>query len=355
MAAQKGIYKRGNVYWIRYVGLDGRMRLESSGSKKLREAQVLLTTRKNAVLEGKAPEVKKIANYSFRDLAKKYTEWMSVRHKSANLKGYLIGQLLEKFANLPLRRITPAILTEFQTDYLNRGLKNSSVNKKVLLFKAMISWATENGMVERDISDKLKKVKALKDDSKRLRFLTVEESKALVDACEPYFRPVVIMALTTGMRKREILNLRWDQVDLDHGFIFLEDTKNGERREVPVVPKLKKVLENWPRNGDNPYVFPNPGTMLPYWSGDKPFASALRKANISNFHFHDLRHTYASHLVMSGIDLTTVMHLMGHKSIKMTLRYSHLAPSHKVKAMTAIEDKFQGIFEGQAEEEGKTE
>ena len=345
MAQQKGIYKRGNVYWIRYVGLDGQMHLESSGSKKLREAQVLLTTRKNAVLEGKAPEVKKIANYSFRELAEKYTEWMSVRHKSANLKGYLIGQLLEKFANLPLRRITPALLTEFQTDYLNRGLKNSSVNKKVLLFKAMIVWAAENGMVERDISDKLKKVKALKDDSKRLRFLSVEESKTLVDACAPYFRPVIVMALTTGMRKREILKLRWDQVDLDHGFILLEDTKNGERREVPVVPKLKKVLEELQKHEGCPYVFPNTGTMLPFWSGDKPFANALSKAKITNFHFHDLRHTYASHLVMSGIDLTTVMHLMGHKSIKMTLRYSHLAPSHKKKAMSAIEEKFQKIFE----------
>jgi integrase len=108
---------------------------------------------------------------------------------------------------------------------------------------------------------------------------------------------------------------------------------------------LKKVLEEWQKHEGCPYVFPNTGTMLPFWSGDKPFANALAKAKITNFHFHDLRHTYASHLVMSGIDLTTVMHLMGHKSIKMTLRYSHLAPSHKANAMLAIEDKFQGIFE----------
>jgi len=208
------------IYWIRYIGLDGRIRYESSGGKKLKDAQALLTIRKNAILEGKALEVKKIANYSFRELAESYTEWMEVRHKSTQLKKYLIGQLLDKFGNIPLRRITPVLLTEFQTDYLSRGLKNSSINKKVLLLKAMIAWAVENGMVERDISDKLKKVKTLKDDSKRLRFLTVEESKLLVDACEPYFRPVIIMALTTGMRKREILNLRWEQVDLDHGFIL---------------------------------------------------------------------------------------------------------------------------------------
>lgn len=344
MAAQKGIYKRGNVYWIRYVGLDGRMHLESSGSKKLREAQVFLTTRKNAVLEGKVPEVKKITNHFFRELAVVYTEWMEARHKSAKLKKYLIGQLLEKFGNIPLRRITPALLTEFQTDYLNRGLKNSSVNKKVLLFKAMIVWATENGMVERDISDKLKKVKALKDDSKRIRFLTVEENKILVDACGPHYKPVIIIALATGMRKSNVLRLRWDEVDLEHGYIFLTDTKNGERIDVPIAPMLKKLIEDLPHHDDCPYIFPNPKTKKPYTSWDKEFTKAKKNAGLTDFHFHDLRHTYASHLVMSGVDLTTLMHLLGHKSTKMTLRYSHLAPSHKAKAMTAIEDKFHGIF-----------
>lgn len=350
MALQKGIYKRGNVYWIRYVGLDGRMHYESSGSRKLREAQTLLTTRKNAVLEGKAPDVKRIVNHTFRELVEKYVEWMQVRHKSAKMKAYLIRQLMETFTNLPLRRITPALVTKFQTEHLQRGLKNSSVNKKVLLLKAMIKWAAKNAMVEQDVSDKLRHVEMLDDDSKRLRFLTVEESKALVAACDDYFRPVIIMALTTGMRKREILKLLWEEVDLEHGYILLTDSKNGEGREIPIVPELKKVLESQPRHEDCPFVFPNTETMQPYFSGDKPFAKAVAKAGITNFRFHDLRHTYASHLVMSGIDLTTVMHLMGHKSIKMTLRYAHLAPSHKLNAISAIEEKFRGVFQKSIDE-----
>lgn len=353
MAAQKGIYKRGNIYWIRYVGLNGRMHFESTGSPKLREAQTLLTMRRNAVLEGKAPEVKRIVNHSFREMAEPYIEWMKVRHKSAELKGYLIGQLLETFANLPLRRITPMIVTQFQTKYLQLGLKNSSINKKILLLKAMMAWAVKNGMVEQEISDKLKKVEMLKDDSKRLRFLSVEESQSLVNACDPFFRPIVIMALTTGMRKREILKLSWDKVDLEHGYILLVmgDTKTGELREVPILPELLKILKDLPRHSDCPYVFPNTDTMKPHTSADKLFAKARKKSGITDFRFHDLRHTYASHLVMSGIDLTTVMHLMGHKSIKMTLRYAHLAPSHKAKAIAAIEDKFQGIFAKQDNED----
>jgi len=350
MATQKGIYKRGNIYWICYVGLDGTIHRESTGSRKLKDAQVLLTTRRNAVLEGKAPEVKRIVNHTFREMAEKYIEWMKVRHKSAGLKMYLIQQLVDAFGNLPLRRLTPPLVSEHQTGYLAKGLKNSSINKKISLLKAMIAWSVENSMVEQDVLDKLKRVKMLKDDSKRLRYLAVDESKALVAACEPYFRPVIITALTTGMRKREILKLRWDQVDLEHGFILLVETKNGEGRQIPIVPELRKVLDSQPRLEGCPYVFPNTKTMMPFWSGDKPFANALNKAGITDFHFHDLRHTYASHLVMSGIDLTTVMHLMGHKSIKMTLRYAHLAPSHKVKAVAAIEEKFQGMFQDGSED-----
>lgn len=185
-----------------------------------------------------------------------------------------------------------------------------------------------------------------KDNSERTRFLAVDECKVLIDACPSYFRPVVVMALTTGMRKREILKLSWDRVDLEHDLILLRagETKNEDSRKILIVPDLKRILENLPRYVGCPYVFPNTKTMAPFFSGDKPFAAALKKAGIIDFRFHDLRHTYASHLVMSGVDLTTVMHLMGHKSLKMTLRYAHLAPSHKEKAMLALGQRFQGVF-----------
>lgn len=346
MAGQKGIYKRGSIYWIRYVGLDGRMRFESSGSTKLRDAQVLLTTRKHEVLEGKAPEVKKITNFFFRELAERYIAWMEVRHKSASYKRYLIDQLLEQFGNLHLRRISLSLLKGFQTDLMKKGLKNSTVNKKILLLRAMMKFAVDEKMVEKSVLEELRGVKLEKDDSERIRFLTVDECKALIDACPPYFRPVVVTALTTGMRKREILKLRWDRVDLEHDLILLRagETKNEDSRKIPIVPELKRILESLKRYDGCPYVFPNTKTMEPFFSGDKPFAAALKKADITDFRFHDLRHTYASHLVMSGVDLTTVMHLMGHKSLKMTLRYAHLAPSHKEKAISALGQRFQGVF-----------
>ena len=110
MAKTKGIYKRGNVFWIRYAGLDGRILRESSGSSKFRQAEALLIKRRQSIQEGKQPEVKKIANHSFRELAEKYLAWVNGRQRSAEIKRYIIGQLLDRFGNLPLRRFNTALV-----------------------------------------------------------------------------------------------------------------------------------------------------------------------------------------------------------------------------------------------------
>ncbi|HXW68163.1 MAG TPA: site-specific integrase, partial [Dissulfurispiraceae bacterium] len=177
-----------------------------------------------------------------------------------------------------------------------------------------------------------------------LRYLSLEESRALVEACDPHLKPIVVTALNTGMRRGEIFRLKWEQVDLKHGFILLksDETKNGERREIPINATLRTTLQGLTRRLDVPYVFFDPATGKPYGEVKRSFKSALRRAKIQDFHFHDLRHTFASHLVMAGVDLTTVKELLGHKNITTTLRYAHLAPEHKVKAMVIYDQVFNG-------------
>jgi integrase len=114
-------------------------------------------------------------------------------------------------------------------------------------------------------------------------------------------------------------------------------TKNGERLEIPINETLRATLEALPRRLDGGYTFYDPKTDKPYQDIKHSFAAARRRAGISDFHFHDLRHTFASHLVMAGVDLTSIKELLGHKDIKMTLRYAHLAPSHKVKAVNILD------------------
>jgi integrase len=131
---------------------------------------------------------------------------------------------------------------------------------------------------------------------------------------------------------------------LKNGFILLnqEQTKNGERKEIPINSTLREsllTLQSSTRRLDIPYVFYNPKTDKPYDNIVKSFYTAMKRAGIKDFRFHDLRHTFASHLVMAGVDLTTVRELLGHKTLTMTLRYSHLAPSHKVRAVDILDSK----------------
>ena len=338
----KGIYKRGNVHWIRYAGLDGRTVYESSGSDKFRVAETLLIQRRQSIKEGKQPEIKKIANHTFKELAEKYLSWITGRQLSAKVKGYIIGQLLTTFGSLPLRRFSTVIVEQLQTDLMNRGLKNSSCNKVLTILKHMFTKAVEWDMVESETLKRVRKVKLLRDDSRRLRYLSIEECQTLINSCDPHLKPIVVTALNTGMRKGEILNLKWDNIDLRHGFILLDITKNGERREIPINDTLRQSLQAITRRLDSPYVFYDHVTGNRYQDVKRSFKTALRKAGIRDFHFHDLRHTFASHLVMAGVDITTVKELLGHKTLTMTLRYSHLAPAHKVKAVDILDNTLNG-------------
>lgn len=351
--ARKGIYKRGDIWWIRYASLNGKIIRKSAGTDKYKEAEHLLHTEKKAVREGRHPEAKVISNHTFAELAEKYKLWMSGRQASADNKSYTIDHLKERFDLLPLRSFNSEIVEQLQTDLIRRGLrtkdskgrklkdvkglKSASINRVISTIKHMFTKAVDWDMVEADVLKKVRKVPKFKEDS-RLRFLSLEEARGLISVCDDHLKPIVVTALYTGMRKREILNLQWEtNVDMQHGFVLLAKTKNGERREIPIGPTLKATFQSLDRRIDVPHVFYDPIKQRPYGDVKRSFASALQRAGITDFHFHDLRHTFASQLVMASIDLTTVKELLGHKDIKMTLRYAHLAPAHKRKAINVLD------------------
>jgi len=186
-------------------------------------------------------------------------------------------------------------------------------------------------------------------------FLEQDEIQRLLEACDEHLRPVVICALYTGMRKSKIFNLKWRDVDLRRKTIFLRRTKNGESRHLPISGELEKVLLSLPSRFAGGYVFPSylPRRNEDLKSGEvnEPFTDvknsfhkALKKAGIEDFRFHDLRHTFASHLVMSGADLNVVRELLGHKSLQMTLRYAHLSVTHKHDSICLIDKALGGTM-----------
>ncbi len=339
----QGITKRAGskFYWIAYQDLSGRTIRKSSGTTNYKEAQVILNKHRQDVLEGKVPEVKVIKNYTFRELAEEYLVWIT-RQKDVVNKTRKVKQLVDRFGDLQLRRFSTKIVEDFQTERLKRN-KTATVNRLLATLKHMFTKAEEWEMVEEEYLKKVRKVKLLKENNRRLRYLAQDEAHCLVHNCDTHLQPVVQVALNTGMRKQEILKLKWDEnIDLKHGFILLIDTKNNERREIPINSTVREALSKQVRRLDVPWVFYDPKTGRKWGDLKRSFYSALRRSGIKDFRFHDLRHTFASHLVMAGVDITTVKELLGHKTLSMTLRYAHLAPSHKVAAVDLLNEKLKG-------------
>jgi integrase len=332
----KGLYKRGNVWWCCYKDLTGKIVRETTKHTDYDKAVEYLTEKKFNVQKGIEPEVIKDVNYTFQELAVEYLKWCE-RQRSFESKKIFTKQLKDTFGYMPLKNFSTMMIEQFQTDRIQKGNKPSTVNRLVATLKHAFTKAYDWNMVSETILKRVKKVKLLEENNRRLRYLSKEECQALIKVCNVYLRPMVITALNTGCRKDEILSLKWDNVDMKHGFILLDMTKNGERREIPINATLRKTLEVLPRRLDGGYVFFDPKTGERYQDVKRSFPSACRKAGIRDFHFHDLRHTFASHLVMSGVDLTTVSRLLGHKSLAMTLRYSHLSPLHMTKAVNALD------------------
>jgi len=205
------------------------------------------------------------------------------------------------------------------------------------MLKHLIHKCADRGWVNEETLRMVRKVKHLKEPAGRLRYLTREEVQRLLAECKnPNLRAVVSLAVNTGMRRGEILGLTWENVDLRNGFILVGQSKNGDRREIPINGAAHEALKAIVRRIDTPHVFCDKKGNV-FKGGRNAFERACKRAGIYNFRFHDLRHTAASFMAMAGVDLMAIKQILGHKTIQMTLRYSHLSPGHLRNAVAAID------------------
>ena len=332
------IYKRGKTWYIGYSA-NGRLMREAVGESR-KFAELVLGKKRAEVREGRFLDVKKHAKIKFEDFAKTFVELHSKvnkRPRVAKRDEQLIKRLSGHFAGKYLYEITSKQIEEYkkvrkETKLKDKFIAAATVNRELACLKCMFNKAIEWGKAD---DNPVRKVKLFKENNKRLRFLEKEEIPKFLDSAAPHLKPILIVALFTGMRKSEILTLQWKNINFGQGIIYLLHTKNGERREVLMNDIVKKTLIAVPKNPKSPYIFCHEDGK-PYLNVRKSFDAVLKKCDIIDFKFHDLRHTFASHLVMSGIDIKTVQELMGHKSIEMTLRYSHLSPDHKKRAVEIL-------------------
>lgn len=361
----KGIYRRGRIYWVTYMGLDGKQKYESTGSDLKADAELFLAQRRLDVDQGKETVTRRRdRKHTFSDLAEKYLPFV-LNQKAYDIKKLYVAALVKEFGAVKLCNITLSAVEGWQSRLLSSErppvkeggekrspLKPASVNKYIGTFKHMFTKAVDWDMMPEEEAKRVQRVKVIPENNRRLRYLSFEESAELLNACDKHLKPIVAFALNTGCRRGEILGLTWDRVDLKHGFILLDDTKSGKRREIPINKTVKTLLKEIVRRLDSNYVFVNPDTVKErppvkaggairpasgrYYSVKRSFAAACRKAKITDLHFHDLRHTFASQLVMNGVDIVTVSKLLGHANLTMTLRYAHLAPDHLKSAVDVL-------------------
>lgn len=193
----------------------------------------------------------------------------------------------------------------------------------------------------------MRKISKLKEPRGRVRFLSDEEREALLKACQNSFYPqiylIVVLALSTGARKSEILNLRWPDIDMKKRQIILHETKNGERRTLPLTGHALELIK-----GHHKIPRIDTDMLFPSQKGDKPYEikksweAALKDAGIQDFRFHDLRHSAASYLAMNGATLAEIADVLGHKTLAMVKRYAHLSEAHTSTVVASMNERIFG-------------
>lgn len=217
-------------------------------------------------------------------------------------------------AGKTLRQIQPGDIERFVAQRLG-GWQPATVNRSLAFLKRVFNVAIADGLVE---TNPARKVRLLKENNARVQFLSETEEERLMAELADADRVMVEVALHTGMRQGEQLHLRWDDVDFATGILTIPRSKSGEARRIPMNDTVRAILERLTENSQGAWVFPSTKSAAHLDRGNymsRIFQPALQRAGIDNFRWHDLRHTFASRLVMAGVDIRTVQELMGHKTL----------------------------------------
>ena len=296
-------------------------------------------------------------------IEKDYKPWVLSSHKRGEETLAGLTRCFKKWFPKPLTEITPSLLEQWRVKRLSEGAAHATLNRNITMLKSLITKATEWGFLKENTLKSLKPFKI--DRSPKIRYLSLDEETRLRsallerdnqlrqerksanqwrmargydllpdfsenDACD-YLMPMVLLSINTGVRRGELFHLTWDMVNLSEGSLILsgEITKNNHSRFIPLNDEASKVLNHLYKKAEirEGLIFPSKNNQ-PFNHVKRSWGSLLKKANITQFRWHDLRHHFASKLVMAGVDLNTVRELLGHSDIAMTLRYAHLAPEH---------------------------
>ncbi len=327
-----------------------------------------------AAYEGVDPDVqsRKSLVRTLKDyIDRVYEPWAinHLRHGESTIKR--IQTVYAKFLDHPLSELSAHDIEKWRADRLGSGTKASTVNRDLGDFKAAYSRAVDWGFIDENALRSVKPCKV--DPNVRSRFLDDAELARLKQALDDrenkmregrqsgnqwreqrghelyaslddvtfadHLKPMIILSLNTGLRRGELFSLTWSDIDFDRSFLTIQGhtAKSGKTRHVPLNSEALETLQHWKKQTPDTHALVFTGRDGEKFNNvKKSWTALLSKADIQNFRWHDMRHTFASRLVMAEVDLNTVRELLGHADLKMTLRYAHLAPSHTAKAVEKL-------------------
>ncbi|MEE9271593.1 MAG: tyrosine-type recombinase/integrase [Candidatus Krumholzibacteria bacterium] len=334
---ERGIFVRGSKGGPRY-GISyklGGQRVRETIGPTLAIARKALNIRKAEIAQGRLGLLPKKQAPLFSEFTEQYLEHAKANKKSWQTDVYLIRKLSPSFGKKRLSEITSWNVEQHKARR-KEEVSPATVNRELSLLRRMFNLAIQWGLADKNPTAGVRK---FREDERPLRILSAEEEAQLLEQLPQHLRDITEFAINTGMRRGEILSLRWDQVDMREKMLAVERGKTGTVSYVPANKKVVAVLRR--RQAiDSDYVFTWNGESIERF--DKTWQKALKAAGIPKVRFHDLRHAFATRLLRAGEDITTVRELLGHSSINMTLRYTHTSPERKRAAVERLEDPLRG-------------
>lgn len=349
---QGRIFHRGKIWYVDY-GVDGRRKRFRASADKGEALKMLAALRTDIERAAFGFEKKKVVLFS--DFAEEYkkikSEARAVKSVEARVK-----HLVKHFKDTPLSKITPEMVEEYKQKRLKakvrvpegapeRTLKGSSVNRELATLKNMFNVALRQ---RRFRGENPASQVAFFAEQPRDYVLSREEVARLLEAADERLRKIILIALNTGLRRGEILTLKWSQVNFNDGVISFARTKSTMFHRVPMNSVVLEVLGSIEKKGD--YVFPGRWGRGHISDYKKPFEIARAKAGLPELRFHDLRHCAGTYMAMAGVPLTTVQQILGHRDIKTTTRYINPNDDNRRKAVNALAVLFKDAGSSTASE-----
>lgn len=323
--------------------------------KRLTDAKNWAGQTEAAIREGRYFKTTESRKHTLGDATDRYKDSVLPAKKDGKKQESQLDWWKKEIGAYTLGDVTPALIGECR-DKLGKTLAPATVVRYLAALSHVFTIAVnEWGWLE---DNPVRKVRKPKEPRGRVRFLSEDteglngellegELTRLLKACRestnPYIHTVVVLALSTGMRQGEIMNLKWSDVDLKTNRVVLHETKNDERRVVPLLGHAKEQLKEHAkiRRLDTDLVFPGRNKKRPMFIRT-PWLEVVKAAGIEDLRFHDLRHSAASYMLMSGATLGEIAELLGHKTLQMVKRYSHLSESHAAGVVGRMNERIFG-------------